>query len=346
VNVQLAFCHREVMRLVMRAARQQSDETQPSDMGNLLGIGRDHGQDHASGKSHAPSNAYPIAVCTGTMALLFDIDMDTHEQWQLTMKAAELYERYVARYFFAPWASLLVDLANLVAGERVLDVACGTGIVARVAAKRVGPAGRVVGVDLNQNMIAVARSLPAANNLPIEWLERSALDLHLKKASFDAVLCQQGLQFFPDKAVALKEMRRVLDRGGRLALSVWESNSPGPYTIAVTTALLQFMGHKIADRISAAWKTPSADELRRLATEANFSAVEVSVKRTNIHLPHIGTYVLNHLSATPIAADIDAVDAEVRRKIAASVVEQLHCYADGDGITYPQETNVLAARAV
>ena len=167
--------------------------------------------------------------------------MNTNEQWQLTMKAAELYERYVARYFFAPWASSLVDLAHLVTGERVLDVACGTGIVARLAAKRVGPLGRVVGVDLNPGMIAVARSLPAANDVRIEWLERSALDLQLKKASFDVVLCQQGLQFFPDKAVALEQMRRVLDHGGRLALSVWESNSPGPYTSAVTTALAQSM---------------------------------------------------------------------------------------------------------
>ena len=134
-----------------------------------------------------------IHLAPSTMALLLDIGMNTNEQWQLTMKAAELYERYVARYFFAPWASSLVDLAHLVTGERVLDVACGTGIVARLAAKRVGPVGRVVGVDLNPDMIAVARSLPAANDVRIEWLERSALDLQLKKASFDVVLCQQGL---------------------------------------------------------------------------------------------------------------------------------------------------------
>jgi ubiquinone/menaquinone biosynthesis C-methylase UbiE len=160
--------------------------------------------------------------------------MNTHEQWQLTMKAAELYERYPARYFLAPWASLLVDAARLVLGERVLDVACGTGVVARAAAKRVGPGGHVVGVDLNPGMIAVARSLPAtANDAAIEWLERSALDLQLKNASFDVVLCQQGIQFFPDKAVALQEMRRVLDHGGRIALSVWDSNSLGPYVSAL-----------------------------------------------------------------------------------------------------------------
>ena len=153
--------------------------------------------------------------------------MNTHEQWQLTLRAAELYERYPARYILGPWAPLLVDAACLAAGERVLDVACGTGVVARAASKRVGPAGRVVGVDLNPGMISVARSLPATGDAPIEWLERSALDLRLENASFDAVLCQQGLQFFPDKAVALREMRRVLDRG---------AVSPSAFGIAIASA--------------------------------------------------------------------------------------------------------------
>ena len=159
--------------------------------------------------------------------------MNTQEQWQLTLEAAELYERYPARYILGPWAPLLVDTARVTAGERVLDVACGTGVVTRAAAKRAGPTGRVVGIDLNPGMIAVAKSLPAPIGASIEWLERSALDLRLENASFDVVLCQQGLQFFPDKLVALQEMRRVLDQRGRLALSVWNSNRIGLYTSAV-----------------------------------------------------------------------------------------------------------------
>jgi ubiquinone/menaquinone biosynthesis C-methylase UbiE len=271
--------------------------------------------------------------------------MNTQEQWQLTMKAAELYERYPARYILGPWAPLLVDAARLAAGERVLDVACGTGVVARAAAKRVGPTGRVVGVDLNPGMIVVARSLPATSDAPIEWLERSALDLRLENASFDVVLCQQGLQFFPDKAVALQEMRRVLDHSGRLALSVWNSNSIGVYTGAVSAALVRFAGHEVAARFTASRKAPTASELRRLAMEAGFFAVEVNVIRINVHLPRIDKFVLDHLASTPVAAAIDAVDAEARRKIGASVMEQLQRYADGDGITYPEETYVLTARA-
>jgi ubiquinone/menaquinone biosynthesis C-methylase UbiE len=268
--------------------------------------------------------------------------MSAHEQWQLTLTAAELYERYPARYILAPWAPLLVESAGAAAGDRVLDVACGTGVVARAAARSVGPAGRVVGIDLNPGMIAVARSGPAPDGAPIEWFERSALDLQLGDASFDVVLCQQGLQFFPEKLIALREMRRVLDHGGRLALSVW--NTLGFYNSAVSAALTQFVSAEVAARFNASRNAPNADELQRLATEAGFSAVKVSVARTNIRLPHIDKFVLDHLAATPVAAAIGNADEEARNNIGVSVKERLNPYADGDGITYPEETYVLTAQ--
>ena len=268
--------------------------------------------------------------------------MTTNEQWQLTMKAAELYERCPARYILGPWAPLLVETAHVAVSERVLDVACGTGVVTRAAAERAGRRGRVVGIDLNPGMIAVAQSLPAIDGAPIEWLERSALDLGLDDASFDVLLCQQGLQFFPDKAVALREMRRVLAGNGRLALSVW--NNVGIYNTAVSAALAQFVGSDVAARFNASRKTPAAEELQQLVTEAGFSDVEVSVSRINVHLPQIDRFVLEHLAATPVASAVEAADAETRRKIGANAREQLQRYVEGDGITYPEETHVVTAR--
>src|SRR6266446_9707960 len=182
-----------------------------------------------------------------------------HEPWHVTAEAAELYERYAARYILGPWASSLVDAGRLAAGERALDVACGTGVVARIAAQRVGPGGRVVGVDLNPSMIAVAGSLPAPVGAPIEWLERSAVDFQLPDASFDVVLCQQGLQFFPDKLAALREMRRVLNHGGRLALSIW--NSIGLYNAAVGEALVRFVGNVAATKFCASRQVPAKEDL-------------------------------------------------------------------------------------
>jgi ubiquinone/menaquinone biosynthesis C-methylase UbiE len=268
--------------------------------------------------------------------------MAKNGQWQLSAEAAELYECYVARYILGPWAPLLVDIAHVGVGERVLDIACGTGVVARAAAERVGTAGRVVGVDLNPGMIAVARSLPAPVGTSIEWVERSALDLRLQDATIDVALCQQGLQFFPDKALAMREMRRVLVNGGRLALSVW--NGVGLYNSAVGEALARFVSDAVALQFCASRQVPAKEELQRLATEAGFSAVDVRVSRINVHLPHLDRFALDHLSATPLASIIATADPEVREKIGASVMGQLQRYDDGDGVTYPEETHVLTAQ--
>ena len=269
-------------------------------------------------------------------------DVNTNEQWHLTAEAAELYERCPARYILGPWAPLLVDAARVATGERVLDVACGTGVVTRIAAQRVGSDGHVVGIDLNPGMIRVARSLRAPDGAPIEWLERSALDLRLENEKFDVVLCQQGLQFFPDKAVALREMRSVLNHSGRLALSVW--NNIGPYNSAVIEALAQFLSNEAAARFNASRQVPSAKELQRLVTEAGFSAVDVRVSRINVRLPRLDKFVLDHLAATPIAPIIAAADAEACKKIGASVMKQLQRHTDGDGVTFPEETHVVTAQ--
>jgi hypothetical protein len=132
---------------------------------------------------------------------------------------------------------------------------------------------------------------------------------------------------------------------GVLCLAFWISNSFSPYVDAVYAALVQFAGQEVASRFTAPWKTPTTSELQRLATEANFSSIEVSVSRINLHLPRIDKFVFDHLSATPVAADIDAVGDEARRRIGTSVMEQLQRHADGDGTTFPEETFVLTARA-
>jgi len=268
--------------------------------------------------------------------------MNTNGQWHIAREAAELYERVVVPHILGPWAPSLVDAARLKGGERVLDVACGTGVVARTAAQRVGALGKVKGVDLNAGMISVARSLPAGG-APIEWIEGSALALPLPDACVDAVLCQQGLQFFPDKALALREMRRVLDRGGRLALSVWSGT--GVYNTVVGEALARFVSEDAAARFCASRKVPPKEELERLAVSAGWSDVNVEVSRLHIHLPELDRFVLEHLAGTPVAAAIAAADAESRQNIGASVKRAMERFGDGDGVTYPEEIHVLTARA-
>lgn len=268
--------------------------------------------------------------------------MRRNEQWHIAREAAEQYERVVARHILAPWAPSLVDAAHLARGERVLDLACGTGVVARIAARRVGSGGRVTGIDLNPGMIGVARSLPAPEGAPIEWLEGSALAIPLPDASVDAVLCQQGLQFFPDKALSLREMRRVLGRGGRLALSVW--GGVGVYNSALGGALVRFAGEDAASRFLASRSVPGKEELERLAVAAGFSEVNVRTGRMNVHLPRLDRFALDHLAGTPVAASIAALDPESRKNIGASVMHELRSFSEGDGVTYPEETHVVTAK--
>jgi ubiquinone/menaquinone biosynthesis C-methylase UbiE len=264
-------------------------------------------------------------------------------QWQIDGSAAELYERYVVRYILGPWSAPLVDAAHVAPGDRVLDVACGTGAVARIAAQRAGARGAVTALDLNAEMLAVGRSLPAGNGAPVDWVQRSALDLGLQDRSFDVVLCQQGLQFFPDRALALREMHRVLRTGGRLALSVWKN--AGTYNSAVGRALAEFIGPEIAARFCASRAVPSVDETQVLVSSAGFRQIQISVARMQIRLPPLEDFVPCHLASTPVSSAIASADAGVRKKMAADVAMQLEDCADADGVTYPEETVLVIARS-
>ena len=141
------------------------------------------------------------------------------EGWQLDGNSAEAYEEYFGPAF-RPFAADLVRLAAVAHGDRVLDVACGTGIVAREAAAAAGETGRVVGLDVNAEMLRVATAVSVDIRPRIEWRQGNAMSLPFADAAFDVVTCEQALAFFSDPVAALAEMRRVLGRGGRAVMSV------------------------------------------------------------------------------------------------------------------------------
>lgn len=267
--------------------------------------------------------------------------MPQHEQWQLRRNAAELYERYVVPYILGPWAPGLVELAALQPGERVLDLACGTGVVTRLAAAKVGTTGHVTGLDLNAGMLAVARSLPPPPGTSITWAEGSAVAMDLPDTSFDVILCQQGFQFFPDQPAALREMHRVLVPGGRVLLSVWKS--AGPYNIAVGDALERHVDAETATRYRASRVVPEAEELHRLLVDAGFHGVQMCPHVMTIRLPPVEAFVLCHLAATPVAGAAAALSEEQRATLAAQVGRALQPYADGEGVAVPDETNIAMA---
>jgi ubiquinone/menaquinone biosynthesis C-methylase UbiE len=253
----------------------------------------------------------------------------------------ENYERYFVPAIGAPLAMQLVEVAALHPGERVLDVACGTGVVSRLASQIVGPEGTVVGLDNNSGMLAVARST-APSGATFDWHEANAETMPLPDESFDVVLCQMGLQFVPDKPAALREMRRVLSPGGRLILNV-----PGP-----TPKPLAIMGEGIAHHIHPeaqqfvehVFSLHDTEELQKLISEAGFHEVTVQANATSLPLPAPADFLWQYVQSTPLAAVVAQVDNEARMALDREVVERLQAFVKDDALMLQLRMLVATAR--
>jgi len=274
--------------------------------------------------------------------------MVDHHHWQLNGSAPELYERYLVPAITIKWADDLVGRARPGAGENVLDIACGTGIVARLASQRMRQ-GNVTGLDLNKGMLAVARSV-SSDGAPIDWIEGSALDLPFEAGTFDLVLCQLGLQFFPDQERALREMRRVLSPTGRVALSVYSPIERTPGANAFVLALDCVLG-PTASRIKRGEHSFNApEELRDLLTGAGFANVEVHIVIQQIAFPSVLDYVSFQLLATPMAALLGDRTEDDRQAAIEMIASKTAGFSDlamleGGRFSFQQEAYVGAGSA-
>lgn len=268
----------------------------------------------------------------------------TQERWQLTGNGPENYEQYQVPSVFEPLARIFLEQLPLSPGQRVLDVACGTGIVARLAASLVGATGSIVGVDLNAGMLAVARKHTPVGSAPVEWREGDALALPCADAEFDAVLCQQGLQFFGDKSAALREMHRVLAPGGLLALCVWRTIEHSPCHRAIAAALARHAGPELAQRFQGPFAFGDAGALRGVIQDAGFTVLEVRAAVVMRHLLAPEVSIPGLLASTPVGPAVAALDETARGALVAEVAAALTAYRDGDGLTVPQATHIALAR--
>jgi SAM-dependent methyltransferase len=213
--------------------------------------------------------------------------MDSEIRARTTRSPAEIYEEYFVPALFAQWGEVLADAAQLAPGQRVLDVACGTGVAACAAARRVGAAGRVVGLDANPQMLAVARR----QRERVEWVDGRAERLPFPDAHFDAVVSQFGLMFFDDRVAALREMMRVLRPGGRLAVAVCDAldHSPGYATLA---ALLQrLFGRAVAAAFRAPFALGDPALLRALCDEAGIAGARLAQHAGTVRFSSIADLV-------------------------------------------------------
>jgi ubiquinone/menaquinone biosynthesis C-methylase UbiE len=275
--------------------------------------------------------------------------MSGQEQWQLDGSAPELYERYLVPAVTAVWAADLIERAELQAGQRVLDAACGTGIVARLAAAQVGSTGRVAGLDINAGMLEKARALQDGTGSSIAWHHGSVLAMPFPDAAFDVVLCQLGLQFFPDRPTALEEMKRVLRPRGRLALNVYSAIERNPAPCAFADALDRHLDPSASAFKRAEHVLNDPQAVRTLVDGAGFRDLEVHTITKTMRFPSPTEWVRIQLAATPLATVVGQMESGQRTVLLDALVKEvaraLEPYVDERGLAFPQEGHVVLARS-
>lgn len=254
----------------------------------------------------------------------------------------EIYEQHMVPAIFARWAPDLVEAAGIGPGQSVLDLACGTGAVTRLLAARVGSGGRVVGLDINPGMLAVARAAASAPN--VEWREGSALKMPLPDATFDAAICQQGLQFFPDRSAALSELRRVLKPGGRLALSCWRSVEHTPGFLALEQALARRIGSQKA--ALPPFQFGDAEAIRAVLRATGFREIKVRAEAKMVRFMSAEHMVRSVVGGAPTMLGALAEQGEgVLDTIVAEVAAQTELYVDDEGWATPAVSHIATATA-
>ncbi len=255
---------------------------------------------------------------------------------------AQTYEDYFVRYQFRPWAGELLARAEPVAGERVLDVACGTGTVARTAALGVPGLGRVVGLDPSPAMLSVARTASLAEGLDIEWVEGSAGELPFPDGAFDLVVIQQGLQFVPDKVAAVGEFFRVLRPEGRVVSATWMSLDHHPLRRALAGAIERHAGRPV---MGLPFSFGDRDALAALFGGAGFDPVTTERVERAVRYPDPSRWVeMTVMSAAAAVPELARLDAAGMDALIAAVElemeETLRRYADGAGLALPSVASV------
>jgi ubiquinone/menaquinone biosynthesis C-methylase UbiE len=227
-----------------------------------------------------------------------------------TNTPAEIYEQHLVPAMFEPFARDLIQLSDIRRSDRILDVACGTGIVSRLAIDYVDVSvGKVVGIDINPIMLNMARHCSVGKD--IEWKEGSALSMPFPNESFDLVICQQGLQFFPDRLKALTEMNRVLagathDRGdkycGRLVLSVWTSIKDSPGFHILERLLQETISHEAATIMQLPHSLSDSAELISVVKAAGFGKISSEKVTKTISFPSVEEFVVEYTNGSMLAS--------------------------------------------
>jgi ubiquinone/menaquinone biosynthesis C-methylase UbiE len=263
---------------------------------------------------------------------------DTPASFQIPLQAAEIYESAFVPAFFSQWAPIVCDAAGIRPGQRVLDVACGTGIVARTAAARVNPGGAVTGIDTNEAMLTVARRVSP----DVDFRHADAALLPFDDASFDAVTCQMALMFFSEPRVCLAEMSRVTAPDGDVAVLVPAALTVQPAFAPFVEMVTRHAGPEAIELLSTYFRCGDSDDLRDLVTTAGLHLRAVTAKEGRYRAPSVDAFVVTEVESTPLR---ERISDDAYRAIRADAHAVLAPFTRPDGaVDAPFTANLVTAQ--
>jgi ubiquinone/menaquinone biosynthesis C-methylase UbiE len=255
------------------------------------------------------------------------------------------YDEYLVPRLFEPWARKLLDEVRLKPGEIVLDIATGPGTVARLASSKIGSQGHVFAIDLSKPMLDVARAKPTPpGGARIEYLQSPAAPLPGSSDIFDAVFCHQGMQFFPNRLAALREMRRVLKPNGRAAIAVWAELERNQIFAAYHAALRATVPEELASLMAAPFSWPDGEALQHLAEEAGFRQVRLVTSTMRMMLEGGVEQAIRAFSAMPVWPCVAALSDEVQKDFFARVRQEMSALQIDGKIVGETVANIIVAK--
>lgn len=263
--------------------------------------------------------------------------MPEKETWQVSDNAAIVYEQKLVPALFGEWPPRIADVIGINTRDNVLDVGCGTGVLARELATRVGPDGSVTGIDINEGMLTVAERIRPE----ISWKHGDVDELPFEDSIFDVVVSQFALMYFPDREHALTEMWRVLKPGGRLAVAVWGDFNQSTGYVTLAEIAQARTGSAAAELLRSPFVLGDKRELTEIFGAAGIEAIDIESLEGTARFPSIDEFVESEVKGSPLD---DILDAQSYQLLLDEARRGLKFCVNGCGeVVFPMPAHIVAA---